>query len=112
MKTGKYLIQGDRLNSGDVRVEVIYPGGMATPLPDRLDLVNHSPTGFEWGYRGSGPAQLALAICSFHLEDDSLAVKIHQAFKDKVLCGLPSSWSLTSNYIDLMIREVLSHASA
>ena len=28
----------------------------------RLDLFNHSPTGFEWGYAGSGPAQLALAL--------------------------------------------------
>jgi len=25
-------------------------------------LWNHSPDGFEWGYGGSGPAQLALAI--------------------------------------------------
>jgi len=27
-----------------------------TDLPLRLDLYNHSPTGFEWGYGGSGPA--------------------------------------------------------
>ena len=27
-----------------------------------LVLRRHSPTGFEWGYGGSGPAQLALAI--------------------------------------------------
>jgi hypothetical protein len=27
----------------------------------RLDLFNHSPIGFEWGYGGSGPAQLAPA---------------------------------------------------
>jgi hypothetical protein len=25
-------------------------------------VMNHSPDGFEWGYEGSGPAQLALAI--------------------------------------------------
>src|SRR5262245_1194599 len=31
-------------------------------LPARLDLRSHSPTGFEWGYGGSGPAQLALAL--------------------------------------------------
>jgi hypothetical protein len=31
--------------------------------PDRsLKVRNHSPTGFNWGYGGSGPAQLALAI--------------------------------------------------
>ena len=32
----------------------------------RLDLVNHSPTGFEWGYGGSGPAQLAVAMLAHH----------------------------------------------
>jgi hypothetical protein len=32
------------------------------PLPLRLDIVNHSPTGFAWGYSGSGSAQLAVAI--------------------------------------------------
>lgn len=26
-------------------------------------MYNHSPDGFNWGYGGSGPAQLALAIC-------------------------------------------------
>jgi hypothetical protein len=31
-------------------------------LPLYLDEVNHSPTGFEWGYYGSGPSQLAYAI--------------------------------------------------
>lgn len=32
------------------------------PLPLCLDIYSHSPTGFSWGYEGSGPAQLALAI--------------------------------------------------
>ncbi len=31
-------------------------------LPLFLDERNHSPTGFEWGYGGSGPAQLAYAV--------------------------------------------------
>jgi len=32
-------------------------------LPERsINYCNHSPTGFNWGYGGSGPAQLALAI--------------------------------------------------
>lgn len=31
-------------------------------LPLHLEIYSHSPTGFNWGYYGSGPAQLALAI--------------------------------------------------
>jgi len=53
------------------------------PLNPRLDLYNHSPTGFEWGYGGSGPAQLALATPNAleHLvQDDILSgIKRHQA---------------------------------
>ncbi len=35
-------------------------------LPKMLELRNHSPTGFNWGYAGSGPCQLALAILADH----------------------------------------------
>lgn len=37
------------------------------PLPLRLDLRSHSPAGFAWGYGGSGPAQLALALLAHAL---------------------------------------------
>jgi len=38
------------------------------PLNPRNDLMNHSPDGFEYGYGGSGPAQLALAILADHFK--------------------------------------------
>jgi hypothetical protein len=41
------------------------------PLPPRLDLFNHSPAGFDWGYGGSGPAQLALAMLADALVHDA-----------------------------------------
>ena len=44
------------------------------PLNLRLDLYNHSPTGFEWGYSGSGPAQLALALLADHLGNGEAAL--------------------------------------
>jgi hypothetical protein len=50
-------------------------------LDPRLDLCNHSPTGFEWGYPGSGPAQLALAILADFLGADTRAIALHQEFK-------------------------------
>lgn len=36
------------------------PEGVATNLP--IVIAHHSPTGIEWGYGGSGPADLALSI--------------------------------------------------
>jgi len=66
------------------------------PLPLRLDLFNHSPTGFEWGYGGSGPAQLALAICS-QLFGDEQALKCYQTVKDRLFVGLQrDAWTLSA----------------
>jgi hypothetical protein len=36
-------------------------GKKLDPEPSQK-VMNHSPDGFNWGYCGSGPAQLALAI--------------------------------------------------
>ncbi len=38
-------------------------------------LVHHSPTGMEFGYAGSGPADLALSLLSFHLQAEPAYVK-------------------------------------
>jgi hypothetical protein len=77
------------------------------PLNPRLDLWNHSPTGFEWGYGGSGPAQLALALLADHLGDDHEAVLLHQDFKFAVVARLPKrGWTLTSREIDQAIENL------
>lgn len=77
------------------------------PLNPRLDLWNHSPTGFEWGYGGSGPAQLALAILADHLRDDDRASRLHQEFKWTVVAKLPhDGWTLTSAQIQHAIDSL------
>jgi hypothetical protein len=76
-------------------------------LPPRRDLYNHSPDGFEWGYSGSGPAQLALALLAHHLGDDARALELHQDFKSFVVAHLPlRSWELTGEKIDAEISLV------
>jgi hypothetical protein len=50
---------------------------------------NHSPDGFNWGYGGSGPAQLALAILLHAGVHEERAVEYHQAFKWAVIAPLP-----------------------
>ena len=85
----------------DWQVFVQPEGGDAVPLPLRLDLYNHSPTGFCWGYLGSGPAQTALAILA-HLYDDETAMRLYQGFKDTVISqiGQEEGWTLTEEAID------------
>jgi uncharacterized protein DUF6166 len=83
--------RGYRDATGKAHVEVI-ESGQPRALPPRHDLMNHSPTGFEWGYGGSGPAQLALAILADVTGDDALAVRLHHQFKFKVIGGLARSY--------------------
>ena len=80
-------------------------------LNPRLDLYNHSPTGFEWGYCGSGPAQLALAILADHLADDRQALDVYQRFKWAVIVELPrkQGWTLTSIVIDQMLQNIRNY---
>lgn len=76
-------------------------------LQPRLDLFRHSPTGYEWGYRGSGPAQLALAILAHHLGDDERAVKLHQEFKRTVIAGLSQdSWQMTTAEVAAVVLAI------
>jgi len=79
------------------------------PLNPRLDLWNHSPSGFEWGYSGSGPAQLALALLADHLDNDQEAVDLHQEFKRAIVADLPGrGWALTSQQIQKTLEALKS----
>ena len=59
-----------------------------TPVAS-LKVRNHSPTGFEWGYLGSGPAQLALALLLDFTGDRRLSERMYQDFK----CRVVARWS-------------------
>lgn len=51
-------------------------------------VYNHSPDGFNWGYGGSGPAQLSLAIMLLRYAP-IVALQRYQNFKWKVIAALP-----------------------
>lgn len=71
--------------------------------PDRsLELVRHSPGGFDWDYTGSGPAQLACALLLDYYDDESVAHQHYIQFRDtvvsKLACAGPDNcWHLTSD---------------
>jgi len=60
-------------------------------FPGKSQIIrNHSPDGFSWGYGGSGPAQLALAILlKFH--SLQFALKYYQDFKSEFVAKLPQT---------------------
>jgi Family of unknown function (DUF6166) len=93
------LYVGRRDKNHNCTVRVIEDGDSRLLNP-RLDLFNHSPTGFEWGYGGSGPAQLALALLADALEADDTAVRFHQQLKRMLVARMPhDAWSITNNTI-------------
>jgi len=66
--------------------EVYLNGKLLSPVRSQK-IVNHSPDGFSWGYGGSGPAQLSLAILLECVSEDD-AIAYYQNFKWKVIAGL------------------------
>src|SRR5437868_11106235 len=86
---------------------VIEEGGEFTGLDYRHDLRNHSPAGAEWGYGGSGPAQLALALAADVLGDDERAQDVYQRLKFKLIGGLPrDGWTLTEDRVRVAIDAI------
>ena len=79
--------------------------------PERsLELANHSPSGFEWGYSGSGPAQLALALLLDYTDDENVALAEYMDFKAKVVSrldytGPDGCWRLTGREIESVLRK-------
>lgn len=77
----------------------IEEGARITILNARTDLWSHSPDGFQWGYGGSGPAQLALALLADATGDDRIAVRLHQPFKSQFVAAFGEEWSMTDQEI-------------
>lgn len=53
-------------------------------------LKKHSPTGIEWGYSGSGPADLALNVLLQFGCSKADAERLHQDFKADIIAGIPA----------------------
>lgn len=92
---------------GEARVVVHEPGKASRPLDPRLDLRRHSPDGFEWGYAGSGPSQLSLALAAEVLNDDERALRVYQRLKFDVIGLLPlEGWTLTSDQLLVIVNDI------
>lgn len=66
---------------------------------------NHSPDGFEWGYAGSGPAQLALALLLEVARPDE-AQHYYQIFKMQVVAAWPrEGWTYFQHEIIAWLKK-------
>src|ERR1700731_2716174 len=78
-----------------------------------LKVRRHSPTGFSWGFEGSGPAQLSLAILLEELLPlgitEQAVCGYYQDFKREVIGRLEQEkpWTLTSaGIVKWLMREI------
>lgn len=110
---------GRRTFGGDVRVAIREDDQTVRELDH---VVVHSPDGFEWGYGGSGPADLALSILADYFEERVAAeelrqgeferiVKIrswayHQSFKrDFIATADRDGWEISEEAVDQWLER-------
>lgn len=96
---------------GHAATVAIFNGVAMEKLPLRLDLVKHSPDGFQWGYGGSGPSQLALAMCADALGDDAKAVAVYQQFKNAhVALQTEDQWAISADEVRAICHRLSQHS--
>ena len=110
-----------RMTAGsmDWTVMVRSSTGEEIPLEQRQDLANHSPSGFAWGYNGSGPSQLALAMLAHYFgasvgrrTADELALRYYQAFKAAVIAELDGRFELAVPDMQDKLRAIMESRAA
>ena len=91
-----------------VLVKVQYfNGGMVNEELEHIE--KHSPDGFNWGYGGSGPADLAYAIlvdfCDRRRMPENIPEKYYQEFKETFVVKFEEKFEIDDHVIGKWIDE-------
>ena len=109
VKAGNYYA-GHRTAQG--MLVTITRSGWSKPLDLGHDLWNNSSTDFSWGYNGSGPAQLALAILTNYFGAKpggrALAEALYEPFKFTVIAVLPDCWEIDFEEVGIALCRTLT----
>ncbi|GAI86031.1 unnamed protein product [marine sediment metagenome] len=95
------IYKGRRLNPDEGTISNVVVTVNSEPLKHRG---YHSPDGFNWGYGGSGPADLARSILWDYLEEEPPGV-LYQNFKDTFVATWKDEWEITSDKIQDWIKD-------
>ncbi|WP_449287775.1 DUF6166 domain-containing protein [Marinobacter salarius] len=91
--------RGDRTIDG---LEVTVNGN---PLDQKFDLKVVSRDGFEWGYEGASPAQLALAILA-DVKGHEYALVNYELFMREIVANFNNEWEMTTVDIDEALDNI------
>lgn len=87
-------------------VRIRHSNGNTTGLKH---VCKHSPTGMNWGYGGSGPADCALSILTDFCKRAKLGVRIanenYQEFKFVFVATFPDSFQLAGEQIENWLKK-------
>jgi len=102
------LYQGVPERMGQGGFLVLKNGKPLSPTPSQ-QLHNHSPDGFNWGYGGSGPAQLALALLLDVSGNPAAALAYYQKFKWEKIAKLEldQPWDMTEPEIEDWLQAAI-----
>lgn len=91
----------------ELRVGFTPQGKRYTTIPHLV--VKHSPTGFAWGYGGSGPADLAFNTLLAFGEPIPSCYRLYQAFKEEIIAAIPKEGGTISG--DTIRHWIAQHAT-
>ncbi len=75
------------------------------PLSPHAEVRDFHADGFEWGYEGSGPCQLAFAILVEHMGPEGAFQQYRKFLRDVVAEIEADEWRLTTDDIANRLRE-------
>lgn len=77
------------------------------PLDPAREIRDLGADGFEWGYEGTGPAQLALALLA-DLRGAEDALKLYRVFMEVVVAELPpEGWVRDESDFERRLNELV-----
>lgn len=99
-----------------VLVQLIEEGKVENESYPLTHILRHSPDGFQWGYGGSGPSDLALSIMTDYFSRQGVVTSLteadgcYQAFKwDFISKIAEDGWSITDEQIHQWREERKQH---
>ena len=100
------VFRGKRVE--DIRLVEVVVGGRVVllPLKPSIQIAEHSPEGFNCGYEGSGPAQLALGILYEVPRNVALSREYYPLFKIDHVSQWSEHWEMRGNEVMEWLRDV------
>lgn len=100
------IFRGKRVE--DIRLVEVIQGERVVllPLKPSLQIADRSPEGFNWGYEGSCPAQLALGILYEVTGNVALSREYYQLFKIDHVSQWSEHWEMRESEVFQWLRDV------